>query len=187
MLVSTGMSTGKKKQTGKNPSRRGLVAVLTEEQKVAAHLYIKHGSKTGPPQAAEALGATPEQVKKLLDAPAVKRYIQQYNHAFLREMARYELSKITRFPVSREDVVGRLYALALTPPEETKGSIEGQVKAVETLADVLGLKFNPRDADTFFKDKTPAELENYARYGKFDVTEEEKKVLDASTEPAPKP
>jgi hypothetical protein len=164
---------------------RGTVHVLTEDQKVCAHLYIKHGSSAGANKAAEMLGVPADAVKTLIKTPAVQRYLQQYNHAFLKEMARFELAKVTRFPVCRDDVIGRLYTLALTPPEETKGTIEGQVKAVETIADILGLKFNPRDADTFFKDRTPQELENYARYGKFDPTEEEKAALDAATKPTP--
>lgn len=175
----------KKKAKSAKRSTRGTVTVLTEAEKVCAHLCIKHGNTGGAGQAATVLGVKAEDIKRLLKSPRVQRYLQQYNHAFVREMARIELARILKFPVTRDDVIGRLYALALVPPEETKGTIDGQVQAIETISEILGLKFSPRDADTFFKDRTPAELENYARYGKFDPTPEEKQVIDAGTEQLP--
>lgn len=165
--------------TTKRKRPRGTVHIITEDERVVAHLYIKHGSSKGATEAASHLKLTQDQVKALLKKPAVQRYLQNYNHAFLREMARYELSRVTRFSVTREDVIGRLHMLSLMPPEDTKGSIDGQVEALNAITEILGLKFSPRDADTFFANRTPEELRNYALYGKFDPTEEEKKGADA--------
>jgi hypothetical protein len=113
-----------------------------------------------------------------MKSPAIQRYIQQYNHAFLREVARYELSKITRFAVTRDDVIGRLHMLALTPPDETKGSIDGQVSALNAITEILGLKFSARDADAFFKGRTQDELDYYALHGRFP---------DGNSDPTPEP
>jgi hypothetical protein len=161
----------------KKKSVRGVCTVLTEQERIVAHYCIKHGTKHGPEIAARELGATVADVRHVMKRPEIQRYIQQYNHAFLKEVARYELSQITKYPVSRDDIIGRLYMLSLTPPEETKGTIDGQVSAMSAIVDLLGLKFSPRDADSFFKDKTPEELRNYALYGKFHVD------ADASVQP----
>jgi hypothetical protein len=93
-------------------------------------------------------------------------------------MARWEVNQITKFPVGRADVISRALALALMPPNETKGDIEGQVKALEMIAEIMGMKFTPRDADHFFKDKTPEQLDDFARYGIFNPSEAEKLKID---------
>jgi len=137
--------------------------ILTEQEKTFIHLSMA----TGEEKAAATLGLQPDAVAKLKKSKPVQDYLKQYRHHFLREMARYELNRITRLPVSREDVVGRLLALALTPPEETKGTIDGQVEALSTISEILGLKFTARDADSFFKGKSVEELRNYALTGDF--------------------
>jgi len=70
--------------------------------------------------------------------------------------------------------VARLLVLGLMEPEDTKGTIEGQVEALAQIAEILGMKFSPRDADRYFDGKTPEQLRNYAKYGKFELTPEEK-------------
>lgn len=155
--------------------------ILTEQEKTFIHLSMKLGEE----KAASTLGLKPDDVAKLKKSKPVQDYLKQYRHHFLREMARYELNRITQLPVSREDVVARLLALSLTPPEETKGTINGQVEALSTISEILGLKFTARDADAFFKDKSPEQLRNYARYGKFEPTEEEKKAIDNAARPDP--
>jgi hypothetical protein len=150
---------------------RGVASVLSEQEKVAVHLYIKHGSRTGPAKIAEALEVSLDVAKALLKQTRCANYIQTYNLTFLKHMARYELSQVTKYAVTREDIIGRLYMLALVPPDETKGTIEGQVEAMNAIIDLLGLKFSPRDADSYFKDKTAEQLRHYALHGKFDPDE----------------
>lgn len=160
-------------------AHRRTPTILTEQQKVFIHLAIAHGEQ----EAASKLNLTKDQVLGFLKTKVVQDYLKQYRHQFLREMARYEVNRITQYPVSREDVVGRLLSLALTPPDETRGNIEGQVEALSTISEILGMKFSPRDADAYFSGKSPEQLKNYARYGKFDPTEDEKKAIDDAPKP----
>ena len=169
----------------KQAFRRGAVSILTEQETVLIHMCMKYGTKDGPGKAAEALEVPLEDLKKQLRTTRVRNYLQQYQRAFIQRMAQYELEKIAEYGVTRESIISGLYALSLCPPELTKGTVDGQVEALKTIADILGLKFNPRDADVYFKDKTPVQLKNYALYGKFELTEEEENALaDAASKPA---
>lgn len=158
-----------KKAVKKTP-RRPSISVLTEEMKTFIHLAMKDGEQ----KAAAMLHLSAAEVKGMLRLKPVSDYLKQYRHAFLKQMAAYEVGRITRYPVTREDVIGRYWALANMPPEETRGNIDGQKTALDGIAEILGMKFSPRDADSFFRDKTPEQLKNYAIYGKFEPSDEEK-------------
>lgn len=152
------------KKAVKKATRNPSAGLLTEETKTFIHLAIKDGEQ----KAAAAMGLDAQQVKGMLRLKPVQDYLKQYRHAFLKRMAAYEVGRITRYPVSREDVIGRYWDLAMLAPEETRGNIEGQKMALDGIAELLGMKFSPRDADAFFKDKTPEQLKNFAMYGKFE-------------------
>ncbi|HEY1808840.1 MAG TPA: hypothetical protein VGG42_09775 [Acidobacteriaceae bacterium] len=166
------------KTTKRKSPRKQPLAILSEEDRTFVHLSIK----LGPEKAAAHLGWKPEQVEGLMRIKAFRDYLKRYEAQFLKTMASWEVTQVTKFPVGRGDVLGRLIALALLPPEDTKGTIDGQVEALNAISEILGLKFSPRDADAYFKDKTPDQIKNYALHGKWDLTEEEKKAADA--EPA---
>jgi hypothetical protein len=147
---------------------------LTEDERVFIHMVIKHGVQ----QAASTLNKNAKELGDLMKRRPVQRYLHGYNNEFIKQMARWEVNQITKFPVGRADVISRALALALMPPNETKGDIEGQVKALEMIAEIMGMKFTPRDADHFFKDKTPEQLDDFARYGIFNPSEAEKLKID---------
>jgi hypothetical protein len=125
-------------------------------------------------EAASRLGLDQNQLRALQKSGAVRRYQEAYRKDFLREMARAEVKRIIKLNVTREDIISGLYSLAMTPAELTKGNINGQVAAYDSLSELLGLKLTPRDADNFFKDKTPEELQNFALHGSFTAPATEK-------------
>ncbi|MGP8269098.1 MAG: hypothetical protein ACLQLH_03445 [Terracidiphilus sp.] len=128
----------------------------------------------GITEAAIKLGLSAADARELQKRGTVKRYQESYRKAFLKEMARAEVRRIVKLNVTREDIVSGLYSLAIIPPDSTKGTILGQVNAYNSLSELLGLKLTARDADNFFKGKSPEELENYARHGSFSAPAESK-------------
>lgn len=176
----------KKKAKGSGPgARRSPLGLMSEEEKICAHLSLKHKpDKVAAEMTALGYEIKLDEIKSMLGRKHVKDYLSQYRHAFLKEMARHEVHNLSRHSVTREDVVGRLLTLALVPPEETRGTIDGQVQALNTVTEILGLKFSPRDADSFFRDRTVEELDNYARYGNFSPNPDQI-VADASAPAKP--
>lgn len=72
---------------------------------------------------------------------------------FMRDMARMRALSIKPVSVTKETIRARLMELAQTDPRETRGSLDGQVKALRALADINGLT-----KDDPLCDKTDDEL-----------------------------
>jgi hypothetical protein len=65
--------------------------------------------------------------------------------------------------------VRKLWMLANITPERTRGTITGQVDAIEQIAGMLGYQIEPRNMSKFFDGKTDEQVKNYLDYGSFEA------------------
>lgn len=109
-------------------------------------------------EAARRLGWPLKKVKDTLNKPHVKMYAIKFREDFIKEFVSREVTDSRKKGVSPATVQARLMEIAMMPPTETKGSVDGQVKALQELSAHLGLK---KDDD--LNDKSPEELEEIVR------------------------
>lgn len=113
-------------------------------------------------QAALAMGLTERDGDIYAHRANVKAYLERFTDRFLERMAMAETRKMMAAGISRDAVAQQLYYLGCMPPEETKGSIDGQVTALKELAELMGFKFDPKQLPETLRRMSEADLRNYA-------------------------
>lgn len=129
--------------------------LLTVDERACAHLCAEYNKE----HAAVTLGWPLEAVEECLALPHVRLYLQKADEAFLKEIAKAKVRRFTKINVTVAAVEQRAMELAMLPPSETKGTIDGQVKALNLLAKVLGML---KDDDPL-KGKSRSDLEGFIR------------------------
>jgi hypothetical protein len=124
---------------------------LTREEQACVHLSMEESRE----KAAVRLGWTLAQVMGCLAQPHVKLYAIEYRAVFMNVLARRRAASLLKVGVTRSSVQERLMDIAMMDPDRTKGSVDGQVKALTQLANILGMT-----KDDPLKDKTDEELMN---------------------------
>jgi hypothetical protein len=109
-------------------------ARLTIDQIVCIISGVKFGVET----AALRLGWTVEQVEAELHKPECEFTIKMMRDMLITEIVRTEVRALRKKVINRPTIEERLLDLAYLDPSETKGSIEGQVKALKALGDLFG-------------------------------------------------
>lgn len=109
--------------------------------------------------AAQNLGIDLVAVKDILRRKPVIWYLEQVQQRTIEKLAQAKVRLFRKVGVTQANVEQRLMDLAQMDPSETKGSIEGQVKALRTLAEILGM-LNPDDP---LKGKSRQELEAFVQ------------------------
>lgn len=109
---------------------------LTNDELTCVHISMKQNREA----AAKRLGWELKKVRHVLDQPHVKLYAIQYRDKFITVMVNKEIASLTRQGITPLSIQTRLMDLAQLSPEQTKGSIDGQVKALAELAAQLGMK-----------------------------------------------
>jgi hypothetical protein len=109
---------------------------LTRPELDCVHISFR----TDRESAARSLGWTLKKVKECLNKPHVKLYAIRFREDFIKEMVRREVTNSRKKGLTPTTVQERLMEIAMMPPSDTKGSVEGQVKALQELAAHLGLK-----------------------------------------------
>lgn len=108
---------------------------LSQDEIACVHLAMKKNREA----AANRLGWTIEQVLHCLKQPHVKLYAIEYREKFIKTMAQKEASELRKVGISRETIMERLMSIAQLDPADTKGSVDGQVKALQALGAMVGL------------------------------------------------
>lgn len=108
---------------------------LTRQEQACVHISMEESRE----KAAVRLGWTIEQVMECLRQPHVKLYAIEYREKFMAHLARKRAASLNKVGVNSTSVQERLMELAQMAPEQTKGTIDGQVKALSALANILGL------------------------------------------------
>jgi len=131
--------------------------ILSVDERACAHLATEYSKE----QAATVLGWTLSEVNETLNLPHVRLYLKKADEAFLGELAKAKVRRMVRVGISRATIEQRLMELAQMPPEDTKGRIDGQVKALATLAKMYGLLSESDDEalKRRLEKKTPEELQ----------------------------
>lgn len=113
---------------------------LTPLESAFSHLLIAGKNHL---EAAAELGLSPEDAVRYNAKGKIHTYVGQYRAIFMERMAAREVDILIKRKITRETIAEKLIALADTPPERTRGSIEGQVKALDSAVALLGFKFDP--------------------------------------------
>ena len=146
-----------KKQKAAEANAEHDCALLTVIEKACVLISIEKDQET----AADKLGMTLTEVKEIMDSAPVRVYLNKLQEAEMRELAKLKVRRYRKVGIDRTAIEQRLFDLMMTDPSETKGSIEGQVKAAAALADKFGYagKVDP------LAGKSPEELKAIVRKG----------------------
>lgn len=131
----------------------------------ASYCHQRLQGKT-PAEAGEACGIGVQQGLAYEQRVGVRAWMERYTEQFIAGMAQADVMKATKNNISRESILLRLWHLGNTPPQETRGSIDGQVTALMKLADLLGIAFDPNKLPEQFRNWSDEELRKYAATGK---------------------
>src|SRR5689334_2789141 len=100
---------------------------------------------------------------KLMKDPEVVKALQKKQEAMLQESGEQFARTI---PLSRADVIERLWQLAQLQPHSTNGNITGQVKAAQALEEIFALNIDRNPGlKRQMEGKSDAELEFYVVHG----------------------
>lgn len=139
------------------------------KERVFAEAYVATRSIT---EAAKTAGLSNPETHGCIyiKRPRVAKYIK----ALVAEVEKKELARASKqivnerstAKVDRSGVLTRLWELANMSPDFTNRTINGQVKAADSLAEILGMKIKQiRDVTRTFEGWTDDELEHFAATG----------------------
>jgi hypothetical protein len=165
----------KKKSPTKRKAPRYSAPITEVETEFA--LYILRG--TGDPDdtdtariqyAARMCGLSEDQGRRAFARKQVTAFMLAHKRREGEILAQMEVRSLRKKGIGKAEVLAHLDRLAAIDPERTKGNIDGQVKAAQAAATILGLNVAPRDPDKFFEGRTTEEMAYYAMHGKFQKT-----------------
>ena len=133
---------------------------LTTREKACALLVCEMDPPNYEVIAAK-LRMTLTEVMEIVDSPAMKRFLVKQQDADIAAFAQMRVRKLRQDNITRGSIEQRLYELMMLDPKDTKGSIDGQVKAAAALADKFGFS---KEEDPL-AGKSPDELKAIVRKG----------------------
>jgi hypothetical protein len=120
---------------------------ITGQEIAFAHLVLS-GTMTDR-RAAEIVGLDPDSAAYIKSRPPVHAYIQEHRAASQQEpvdqgtdpsrLPRHAVEGHRPFNVSRDQILTRLWEIGNLNPENTRGSLTGQVKALSMIVAIEGL------------------------------------------------
>jgi hypothetical protein len=111
--------------------------LITDQEMAYARLVLS--GKMTDQQAAQAVGLNPSTAAYIKSKPRVRAYMLEYRALMQQQLVEQQAEESRRFHVGREQVLNRLWELANMSSEMTRGSINGQVKAVSMIIAIEGL------------------------------------------------
>ena len=131
--------------------------LLTMEEKACVLISVEKDQES----AAIELGMSLVEVKEIMDSAPVRLFLAKLQEKELVELAKVKVRRYRKVGITRGAIESRLYDLMMTDPADTKGNIDGQVKAAAALAD----KFGYSKAEDPLAGKSPDELKAIVRKG----------------------
>ncbi len=107
---------------------------LTVIEKACAMICIERDRES----AAIELSLSLMEVQKIMDSAPVRLYLKKLQAEEIVQMAKVKVRAMRKVNICRATIEARLMELAMMDPEKTKGSVDGQVKALNTLATRFG-------------------------------------------------
>jgi hypothetical protein len=124
-----------KKKDQKSPEQAETECLaLTEIEQACAIICIEKDKET----AAIQLKMSLTEVNEVMDSAPVRLYLQKLQDQTIKELAKVKVRVMRKVGICRATIEQRLMELAMLDPERTKGSVDGQVKALNTLATRFG-------------------------------------------------
>jgi hypothetical protein len=108
------------------------------DQEIAFARLILSGTMNDP-QAAEAVGLNPTTAAYTKSKPRVQAYMAEHRAAVNEKLVNQEAEGLRHLNLGRDQILARLWHLAHLSPEETRGSITGQIKAMSMIVAIEGL------------------------------------------------
>jgi hypothetical protein len=109
---------------------------ITDQEIAFAHLLLA-GTITDR-KAAEAVGINPGRAAYVKAKPRVKAYMEEHRASVRAGMVQHEVDALSEFNIGREQIMAQYWGLARLEPEKTNGNIAGQVRALDSLREMLG-------------------------------------------------
>jgi cell division septation protein DedD len=110
---------------------------ITDQEIAFAHLLLS--GTMNDRDAAEAAGLNPTTAAYTKAKQRVREYIDQHRAAVSEKLVDEEVEGLRRLNIGRDQILARLWELANLPPETTRGSIAGQIKAMSMIVAIEGL------------------------------------------------
>ena len=122
---------------------KGKVEDEITDMEIQFALSVLSGTMTDA-QAAIAAGFTAAMAPHVKGRPRVKSFMSEHRAAVQAKIVEHEAETLVKFNIGREELLLKLWELANIDPETTKGSIAGQIKALDSIALLMG--FGPESA-----------------------------------------
>ena len=116
--------------------------LITDQEMAFARLALS-GTMTDR-EAAQAVGLNPDAAAYTKSKPRVRAYMLEHHAAMQQQLLDQEKERLRRQEQRREQVLDRLWEIANLSSEMTRGSITGQVKAIQMIVAIEGLIPDPR-------------------------------------------
>ena len=110
---------------------------ITDQEMAFAHLVLS-GTMTDR-RAAEAVGLNPESASYIKCKPRVRTYMAEHRAAVEEKLVDQEAENLRKLNITRDKILERLWELAHLSHTETRGNINGQIKALSMIASITGL------------------------------------------------
>jgi hypothetical protein len=110
---------------------------ITDQEIAFAHLVL--AGKLTDREAAEAVGISASQAAYVKGKPRVEEYMASHRASVRAAMVEHESAALVEFNIGREQIMAQYWTLARLPATDTNGNITGQVKALDSLREMLGL------------------------------------------------
>jgi hypothetical protein len=114
------------------------VSDLITDQEMTFVRLVLSGTMTDR-EAAQAAGLNPDTAAYTKSKPRVRAYIIEHRAATQQQIVEQELARQRRREQRREQVLDRLWEIAVMTPETTRGSLTGQVKAIQMIVAIEGM------------------------------------------------
>jgi hypothetical protein len=102
------------------------------DQEIAFARLVLSGDMTDR-RAAEAVGLNPDSAAYTKSKPRVRAYMLEHRAAVQQQLVQHEAEGLRRQSLDRQQVLDRLWEIANFSPDMTRGSINGQVKAISMI------------------------------------------------------
>jgi hypothetical protein len=96
---------------------------ITDDELAFAHLVMS--GKMTDREAAEKAGIDPGRAAYVKAKPRVKAYMEEYRAAVRDSLGQREVSVLSGFNISREQIIAQYWGFTRLEPERTNGNIAG--------------------------------------------------------------
>jgi hypothetical protein len=117
---------------------KGKVETPITDQELAFALLLLAGKLTDR-EAADAVGLGAANASYVKAKPRVKEYMEQHRASVVAAIVQHESDVLAEQNIGREQIMAQYWKLAGLSPADTNGNITGQVRALDSLREMLGL------------------------------------------------